>query len=316
MTEGFERGDFLGLFIQGQRQPSTRRMYASDLRALAAFAEGGKIEPLRLREEDAIAYRDALERQGLSAATRARKLGVASAFFDFLRGRGTVSSNPFAGVKRPHVDRMIGKTPAPSKREVERLLGVMNASDPRGLRDRAIAFLLFNSGARISEALRVRLEDLSEEQGYRTIRTRGKGGRENVLVLPAEAARTIDEHVKRWPVREGFLFRARPRNDLYFERRGFELDGRPLSARSYLMALKRYALRAGLIPQRIRTHCGRTFFVTEGYARTRDLARIQRAVGHSSVSVTQRYLRYEDDIHEHPALNLRLVPKPPQAGRS
>jgi integrase/recombinase XerD len=292
-------------------------MYRSDALDLAGFLETRERELAQATREDLVAWVRVLEKRetrgkrGLDPATLARKLSVARSLFEFLRARGEVAVNPAADLKPPKIDRSQGKTPCVSKREVEMLLGAMDTHQARGLRDRAIAMLLFGQGLRVSEVAKLERRHLSTEDGYTVLRLAGKGGAAQKSVLSPEVGEVFQEHLGRNVPHGTYLFRAMPRNAKYFEGTGCDPRTRPLGARSILVMLKSYARQAGLDPASVRPHGGRVFFITEAYRRTHDLERVARAVGHKSIGTTRRYLRYLEEPREHAALAVHLAPREP-----
>lgn len=308
-------------FVEIQASPATRRMYRSDLTDLARFVEKRGRTLADATREDLVAWVRALEtrevrgKKGLVPATLARKLSVVRSFYEFLRARGTAVENPGRDIKLPKVDRSQGKTPSLSKKDVEQLLGAMDPKTPRGLRDRAIAMMLFGQGLRVSEVAKLQRKQLVTEDGYIVARLVGKGGSAVKSVLSPEVDQVLQEHLRKNVPHGEYLFRALPRNPKFFESRGQDPRTRPITTHSILVALKRYARAAGLDPGSVRTHGGRVFFITEAYRRTHDLERVSRAVGHKSIATTKRYLRYLEEHREHAALAIHLTPREPLLSR-
>ncbi|MCI0656143.1 MAG: tyrosine-type recombinase/integrase [Acidobacteria bacterium] len=302
-------------FVEAQASPATRRMYQSDVQDLARFVSGRGRTIAEASREDLVGWIRSLEtrvvrgKRGVEGATQARKLSVIKSLFEFLRTKGAIESNPAADLKPPRVDRSQGKTPCPSKREAELLLGVMDPETARGLRDRAIGMILFGQGLRVSEVARLQRKQLTTEDGYTVIRLVGKGGAIVKSVLSPEVDQALQVHLRRNVPHGEYVFRAMPTNAKYHEGKGRDPRTRPIGTRSILVMLKCYARRAGLDPGSIRAHGGRVFFITEAYRRTRDLERVARAVGHRSLGTTRRYLRYLEEPKDHAALAVKLVPR-------
>src|SRR5688572_7327589 len=99
--------DLVAGFIGMHSSPPTRRMYASDLRDLASFAEAHVRGPIpTMQEEHALGWRRHLEERGLAPSTISRKLAVARGFFRYLLDldrppAGLPLRNPFRRVRPP-----------------------------------------------------------------------------------------------------------------------------------------------------------------------------------------------------------------------
>src|SRR5262245_50275368 len=128
-------------FIEMHSLARTRRVYASDLKDLASFADERVRLPIYvLQEEHALAWRRELETRGLAPATISRKLAVARGLFTYLLDldrppEGLPPRNPFRRVRAPRFDRSVGKTPCPGPNEVARLLRVIKSRSRVGRRD-------------------------------------------------------------------------------------------------------------------------------------------------------------------------------------
>ncbi len=149
-------------------------------------------------------------------------------FFAWCAEAGLLDRNPMAGLKMKQPKTL---PPVPEDDAVVKLLKA-RPDTREGRRNRALVALLADSGLRISEALRVRIEEINFVD--RTIRVHGKGQKEAVAFFGAEAAHYIRQWLTKRPDAhlEDFLFIGR--------------TGRPLSRRYGLTILHRLSKRAGL----------------------------------------------------------------------
>lgn len=142
------------------------------------------------------------EHPPLSAGSAARALVAVRGLHRFALREGLAPDDPAHGVRPPTPPRRLPK--AISVRDVERLLAAASgwsAADgrtARGLRDRALLELLYGSGARISEAVGLDVDDLDLAEGV--ARVAGKGGKDRVVPVGDYAVRAVD----------AYLVRARP----------------------------------------------------------------------------------------------------------
>jgi site-specific recombinase XerD len=155
-----------------------------------------------------------------------------------------------------------------SREEVVRLLRA-----PRNLKHRALLHLLYSSGLRVSEVVRLRPADVEEERGVVRVRG-GKGRKDRQTLLAQRAVQTLRDYRGAY-VCDTWLFPgARP--------------DRHLSTRSAQRIVARAARRAGL-KKRVTPHTLRHSFATHLLEAGTNLRIIQELLGHQSTRTTQRY---------------------------
>ncbi|MFD0804215.1 tyrosine-type recombinase/integrase, partial [Streptomonospora algeriensis] len=150
-------------------------------------------------------------------------------------------------------------------------------TDPAGLRGRAVVELLYATGIRVAELCALDVDDIDRER--RTVRVRGKGGKERVVPVGAPALEALD----------AWLLEGRPRlaspvgggSALFLGARGGRLGTR--SARRNVHAYLR-AHGADSAPHGLR-HSAATHLLDGGA----DLRSVQEILGHASLSSTQIY---------------------------
>ncbi|RSN40934.1 site-specific tyrosine recombinase XerD [Actinomadura sp. WAC 06369] len=221
----------------------------------------------------------------LSAGSAARALVAVRGLHRFALREGLAPDDPAHGVKPPTPPRRLPK--AISVRDVERLLAAASAASggsaadgraARGLRDRALLELLYGSGARISEAVGLDVDDLDLAEGV--ARVAGKGGKDRVVPVGDYAVRAVD----------AYLVRARP--ELAGAGRGgpalfLNARGGRLSRQGAWMVLRAAAERAGLSD--VSPHTLRHSFATHLLDGGADVRVVQELLGHASVTTTQVY---------------------------
>lgn len=173
------------------------------------------------------------------------------------------------GIRLPRCPRPPPKRP-PGVEEVRRLLASLDGRTPISMRDRALTELVYSSGLRGCEAVRLRLGDV--DFAGRTLRVRGKGGHERVVPFGRPAAE--------WLMR--YLAESRPRlrprdESLFVGERGRDLDVPGIRER--LRPLTAHALRRAAA-----AHC---------QARGMNLREIQELLGHADLKSTARYTGFD-----------------------
>ncbi len=231
---------------------------------------------VHLREGDS-------EHPALSSTSAARTLVAVRGFHKFAVRDGLVETDPANGVKPPAPTKRLPKALPLS--DVEAILEAAGAPGTTlALRDRALLEVLYGTGARISEAVGLDVDDLDQVDG--TVLLRGKGSKERLVPVGSYAQEAV----------QAYLVRARPElvaagssrvtgtaGALFLNARG----GR-LSRQSAWAVLVRAAERAG-VTRDVSPHTLRHSFATHLLDGGADVRVVQELLGHASVTTTQVY---------------------------
>jgi len=266
---------------------NTLSSYRRDLDRYAAHLAGLGREHLdRVGESDVSAFLAALrsgdEQHGpLSAASAGRAVVAVRGLHRFALREGWTTLDPASEVRPPVPARRLPK--AISVSQVEALLAAPDVDTPLGLRDRALLELLYGTGARISEAVGLAVDDLDRDAGV--VRLDGKGGKQRIVPVGSYAARAVAAYLVRG--RPGLAAGARSpagtAGALFLNARG----GR-LSRQSAWTVLRSSALRASLGVD-VSPHTLRHSFATHLLDGGADVRVVQELLGHASVTTTQVY---------------------------
>ena len=257
--------------------------------ALEHFGEhlrqGRVSDPRRVSEEHVLSFVRALEQREsvrtgrpLALSTRAGYLSAVKVFFEDLEERQLLLVNPAKHVPLPkhkRLPRAIGEA------QVRRLLEAPSDQTPLGLRDRAILELLYGTGLRLMECVRLDLSDLDLGEGTLLVRN-GKGRKDRYVPIPgrARAALGIYLHEARLMLTErqddGALFVAR--------------FGRRLSAMSVRALVRGHGQKAGV---KVSTHVLRHSCATHLLGHGADVRHIQKLLGHKHLSTTALYTKVD-----------------------
>jgi integrase/recombinase XerD len=253
---------------------ATLRAYRADLRQLDRWLGAAGRSPADADELLMRRFAAHLGTLRYAPATAARKLSAARGAYAFMLERGLVERNPAALVPGPRRGRKLPATL--SEPEVERLLDRPLAHEPRRLRDRAIVELLYGCGLRAAEACGLQTGDVNADE--RSVRVRGKGGKERVVPLGGAAADSLSVYLA-----EGRPKLGSARGDDLF----VSVRGRPLCPTDVRRAVRRELAAAGLAQRS--PHALRHTFATHLLEHGADLRSIQHLLGHASVGTTQVY---------------------------
>jgi integrase/recombinase XerD len=214
----------------------------------------------------------------LSASSAARAVVAVRGLHRFAERDGIVAADVARAVRPPVPPRRLPK--AISVDQVERLLEAAGFDQtPLALRDRALLELLYGTGARISEAVGLDLDDL--ERGTAAVTLQGKGGRQRIVPIGSYALRAVDDYLVRARPALAAAGRGAPRVFL-------NARGGPLSRQSAWVILRSAAEKAGLAAT-ISPHTLRHSFATHLLDGGADVRVVQELLGHASVTTTQIY---------------------------
>jgi integrase/recombinase XerD len=214
----------------------------------------------------------------LSATSSARAVVAVRGLHRFALRDGLVDVDVSREVKPPTPPRRLPK--AISADDVERLLDAAGyARTPLAIRDRALLETLYATGARISEAVGLAVDDVDLTD--RTVLLAGKGGKQRRVPLGSFAARALEAYLVQ--VRPGLVVLGAGTPQLFLNARGG-----PLSRQSAWLVLRAAAERAGLATG-ISPHTLRHSFATHLMDGGADVRVVQELLGHSSVTTTQIY---------------------------
>jgi integrase/recombinase XerD len=225
----------------------------------------------RLREGDA-------DHPALSATSAARTLVAVRGFHKFCVRDGLAAADPAAAVKPPTPAKRLPK--ALPLADVEAILEAAGAEGTvLAMRDRALLEILYGTGARISEAVGLDVDDVDLTD--RTVLLRGKGSKERLVPFGAYAAEAVEAYLVRG--RPELVSSKTPAGALFLNSRG----GR-LSRQSAWAVLTRAAERAG-VTRDVSPHTLRHSFATHLLDGGADVRVVQELLGHASVTTTQIY---------------------------
>jgi integrase/recombinase XerD len=233
--------------------------------AIDASDVSGYVASLRTREAGA-----------LTASSAARMLSSVRGFHRYLLDERLAEVDVAAASKPPKLPSRLPK--AISIEQMASVLDAATGETPQALRDAALLELLYATGARISEAVDLNVDDVIEGD---VVRLFGKGGKQRIVPLGSFARSAID----------AYLVRARP----LFSARGSSTPALFLGARGQRMSrqnawliIRAVADRANLGIE-ISPHTFRHSFATHLLAGGADVRVVQELLGHSSVATTQIY---------------------------
>jgi len=263
---------------------NTLESYRRDLRLFAQWHEQlGHPSLLSATESDLAAYlasrssrRGPGKKHGIRSSTQARLHSSLKRFYRFLARGRRIDVDPTLKLDPPKKPPRFPKTL--SEEDVEALLGQPDAATPLGLRDRAMLEVLYASGLRVSELVRLKLAEVSYDMGV--VRIFGKGAKERLVPLGEEAIDWLGRYSK-----EGRPVLLGKRSSDYVFVTG---RGAPMTRQAFWHLIKRRA-GAALPGKSLSPHTLRHAFATHLLNHGADLRVVQLLLGHADISTTQIY---------------------------
>ena len=292
--------------------PNTCEAYAYSFKIMLCFAAGRlKVSPsqLELPQIDTavvLAFLEHVEKErGNTARTRNARLAAIHSFFRFLEYRLPSSLDQCRQIQAIPMKRTNEALVAYLTRdEMQALLDAPDTRTPSGLRDRAMLYLAFAAGLRVTELVTLRLDQF-DPRTPSSIHVIGKGRRERVLPLWKETTAALKEWVavrRQDGDRQLFLNAA----GRAMTRAGFE----------YILAkhvAKAAATQPSIANKRITPHVLRHTCAMHALQATGDIRRVSLWLGHAGIQSTEIYLR-ADPTEKLDALS-KMAPPTLQRGR-
>ena len=217
-----------------------------------------------------------------AATSLARLQSSVRGLHRYLVREGIETEDPTGRLRPPKMPQRLPK--ALTIDQVERLLAAPSAEEPIGIRDRALLELLYATGARVSEAVGLDVDDLAHGD---VLRLRGKGSKERIVPIGSFARAAVDAYLTR--VRPALAAKGKASARLFLGARGA-----PLSRQSAWLVI-RAAADAAHVTSEVSPHTLRHSFATHLLQGGADVRVVQELLGHASVATTQIYTHVSVD---------------------
>lgn len=263
----------------GTMAPATARAYSADVRMFMNWLAEEGINPAEVTPGVTTAWLADLGGNGLSDATRRRKLASVLSFYRYAAAEGADVTPPIPH-KIPKAQRDDADTGAIDRHQARRLWDA-SAGQPRA---RALVAVMLFSGLRLAEALALQVSDLQAQQGARVLRVMGKGSKPRTAVLPPVAVQALEEWLVVRGDHEGPIISTS--------------TGAPMVARFAHRLIGSLGTSVGI--EGLHPHTLRHTFATSAVDAGVDVLKLATALGHASPSTTMRYIRGRDVVTGSP----------------
>jgi integrase/recombinase XerD len=265
------------LVVEKGLSNNTVEAYSHDLIRFSDYLKKEGIEGIRsICKLDVRGFLLHLRKKQLSNRTIARNLAAIRTFFRFLVQEGILQTHPVEDLESPRTTKTLPEILTP--KEVERLLEQPDLRTSLGMRDRAMLEMLYATGMRVSELIRLPTNQVNLEGGY--VLLFGKGSKERAVPLGSEAIKWVSLYLRAARAR---LAKGREAVPLFIDR-----SGTGISRQRFWKSIKEYGLKAG-IRKRMTPHLLRHSFASHLLEGGADLRSVQMMLGHADISTTQIY---------------------------
>ena len=256
--------------------------YKKDIEDFLEYLERESINYLKLEYSDIRLYLAYLKEEKHEKSTSiSRKLSALRSYYKYLCNNNRVNTNLFNLISSPKKEQKLPRYF--EYNELEELFNVPDLKTTLGQRDRLILELLYATGIRVGELVKIRLKDINKSE--RTILIHGKGSKERIVNYGEYASDILNMYL----------------NDSYKKLNKFNSDylilnnqGRNITERGirYILSnlIKRTSLHKNISPHMLR-HSFATHLLNEGC----DILSVKELLGHESISSTQIYTHITND---------------------
>lgn len=228
-----------------------------------------------LRTVDLRSFPGWLHDQGHQNNTIRKYLAAVKSLFKFAHRRGMISKNPASAVPAPKREKKLPNFLQPD--EVVATLAQFDTTTPEGVRNQAIAELLYSSGLRVSELTSLTLN--SVDVYNQTVRVLGKGRKERIIPVGSKALSAL----KHWIALRSQWVTSESANVLFLTPKG------TIMTSSHVYRVINRAMQTTTEARQKSPHVLRHSFATHLLDNGADIYAVSQMLGHASLSTTQVY---------------------------
>lgn len=260
------------LWLQERLSQNTLDAYRRDLAKVSArLAEQG-LDWFSAQSSDLAA---AVYHPDESPRSQARALSACKRLYGRLLETGRLNADPCEHLTSPKREKTL--PPLIGEAQIDALLATPDTDTPHGLRDKALLELIYATGLRVSEAVRLTLNEADLQRGL--VSTLGKGGKQRIVPMGEEAVYWLERYLAE--ARPQLLKDAR-RDEIFVSQKRVGI-----SRQLAWMIVEKHAAAAGI--HHLSPHGLRHAFATHLVNHGADLRVVQQLLGHADITTTEIY---------------------------
>ena len=268
-----EINNFIDYLIFEKKYSShTVRAYSKDLNDFYIFIKKESIKSfIDIKKKDIHQYLYLLSVKKYTNKTVSRKLAAIKSLFNFLLRKKIITHNIVKSIPSPKKEKKL-----PIFLTQDQISLLLNFSDKENLRDILILEIFYSTGIRISELIKIKIEDINLNNN--TINILGKGNKRRVVIIGNYAKKRIEDYLNyNHKILNKFLFPNLRQS-----------KSKHISDRSVFNIVKKYAFKVTQ-NEKISPHSLRHTFATHLLNNGADLMSVKELLGHEDLSSTQIY---------------------------
>ena len=270
-------------FLENDKKLSanTLQSYRRDIVQFQEYLDNQRLVYSKVSQQEIKDYINYLSKIGKKTSTISRNLASIRSFYQFELRTKKVKRDPTDGMQSPKIEK---KAPSIlSSEEVELLLEQPSNVDLKGIRDKAMLEFAYATGMRVTEIISLDLNDVNFENAYVTC---SSGMKKRNIPLGNISLKALNEYVKN---ARPIMIKNENEKALFVN-----VNGKRLTRQGFWKIIKYYKEQAN-ISKDITPHVLRHSFATHLLQNGADLKSIQVMLGHSDISSTQVYMKFQDD---------------------
>ncbi|GHT72494.1 tyrosine recombinase XerC [Bacteroidia bacterium] len=271
------------LLLEKSLSGNSVEAYLDDLNKLLNFLESIGKSPQEALLEDLQEMLVALHELGINPRSQARVISGIKSFYRFLELEKWITKDPTELLEAPKIGLKLPEFLTLD--EINRILSVIDLSQPEGQRNKAIIETLYSCGLRVSELTGLRFPDLYFDEGF--VKVEGKGGKQRLVPI----SQTAVKEIRLYLLDRNLVTVKKDFEDILFLSR----RGTSLSRIMIFHLIKEYTEQAG-IRKNVSPHTFRHSFATHLLEGGANLRAIQAMLGHEKITTTEIYTHLDRDF--------------------
>ena len=270
-------------FLENDKKLSanTLQSYRRDIVQFQEYLDNVGLIYSKLGQQEIKDYIEHLKKIGKKTSTISRNLASIRSFYQYQLRVKKVRKDPTEGMQSPKIEK---KAPSIlSSEEVELLLEQPKDVDLKGIRYKAMLEFAYATGMRVTEIISLNVEDVNFDKAFVTCTN---GVKKRNIPLGNLSIKALDEYMKN---ARPYMIKKEDEKALFVN-----VNGKRLTRQGFWKIIKYYKEQAH-ITKDITPHVLRHSFATHLLQNGADLKSIQMMLGHSDISSTQVYMKFQDE---------------------